>query len=60
VLEAHQAVEHIPEVFNLAFSLRAGFRRVEDSWHETGRTLQQSIIGELYHRGNIVDRFLND
>lgn len=31
VLETHQAVEHIREVYNLASSLRADFRRVEDS-----------------------------
>lgn len=60
VLEAHQAVEHIREVFNLASSLRADFRRVEDSWREADRALRQSIIGELYHRGDIVDRLLND
>ncbi|TKI03510.1 DUF3375 domain-containing protein [Martelella alba] len=60
VLEAHQAVEHIRDVFNLASSLRADFRRVEDSWREADRTLRQSIIGEQYHRGNIVDRLLDD
>ncbi|EHQ4622569.1 DUF3375 family protein, partial [Salmonella enterica] len=60
VLETHQAVEHIREVFNLASSLRADFRRVEDSWREADRTLRQSIIGEQYHRGDIVERLLND
>ncbi|MBD2795940.1 DUF3375 domain-containing protein [Xenorhabdus sp. 18] len=60
VLEPHQAIEHIREVFNLATSLRADFRRVEDSWREADRALRQSIIGEQYHRGEIVDRLLND
>lgn len=60
VLETHQAVEHIREVFNLASSLRADLRRVEDSWREADRTLRQSIIGEQYHRGDIVERLLND
>ncbi|MDC9594700.1 DUF3375 domain-containing protein [Xenorhabdus sp. IM139775] len=60
VLEPHQAIEHIREVFNLATSLRADFRRVEDSWREADRVLRQSIIGEQYHRGEIVDRLLND
>lgn len=60
VLEPHQAVEYIRDVFNLATSLRADFRRVEDSWREADRMLRQSIIGEQYHRGEIVDRLLND
>ena len=60
VLETHQAIEHIREVFNLASSLRADFRRVEDSWREADRALRQSIIGEQYHRGDIVERLLND
>ncbi|EHI3196224.1 DUF3375 domain-containing protein [Salmonella enterica] len=60
VLELHQAVEHIREVFNLASSLRADFRRVEDSWREADRALRQSIIGEQYHRGDIVERLLNE
>lgn len=60
VLETHQAIEQIREVFNLATSLRADFRRVEDSWREADRVLRQSIIGEQYHRGEIVERLLND
>lgn len=60
VPKAHQVVEHIREVFNLAAGLRADFRRVEDSWREADRALRQSIIGEQYHRGDIVDRLLND
>lgn len=60
VLGSYQAVEYIRDVFNLASSLRADFRRVEDSWREADRALRQSIIGEQYHRGDIVERLLND
>lgn len=60
ILDRHQAVEHIREVFNLASGLKADFRRVEDSWREADRALRQSIIGEQYHRGEIVERLLND
>ncbi|MFS2222822.1 DUF3375 domain-containing protein [Pantoea sp. B65] len=56
----YQAVEGIREVYSLASGLRADFRRVEDSWREADRALRQSIIGEQYHRGEIVDRLLND
>ncbi|WEL53636.1 DUF3375 domain-containing protein [Pseudomonas kermanshahensis] len=59
VLDEAQAVEGIREVFNLATSLRADFRRVEDSWREADRALRQSIISEQVHRGEIVDRLLD-
>jgi hypothetical protein len=58
VLNETQAAEGIREVFSLATSLRADFRRVEDSWREADRELRQSIISEQYHRGEIVDRLL--
>lgn len=58
VLNEAQAIEGIREVFNLATSLRADFRRVEDSWREADRELRQSIISEQYHRGEVVDRLL--
>ncbi|MHA7845432.1 DUF3375 domain-containing protein [Serratia sp. D1N4] len=60
VLGEYQAVEGIREVYNLATGLRTDFRRVEDSWREADRALRQSIIGEQYHRGEIVERLLND
>ncbi|WP_071991274.1 DUF3375 domain-containing protein, partial [Yersinia wautersii] len=60
VLDEAQAVEGIREVYNLATSLRADFRRVEDSWREADRALRQSIISEQYHRGEIIDRLLDD
>jgi DNA-binding MltR family transcriptional regulator len=43
----------------LATSLRADFRRVEDSWREADRQLRQSIVSEQSHRGEIVDKLLD-
>lgn len=54
-----EAVEGIREVYALATSLRADFRRVEDSWREADRQLRQSIVGERSHRGDIVDKLLD-
>lgn len=59
VFNEAQAIEGIREVFSLATSLRADFRRVEDSWREADKQLRQSIISEQYHRGEIVDRLLD-
>jgi hypothetical protein len=59
VLEGPEAVERIREVYALATSLRADFRRVEDSWREADRQLRQSIVSEQNHRGEIVDKLLD-
>lgn len=59
VLEGAEAAEGIREVFNLATSLRADFRRVEDSYRDADRRLRQSIVSEQHHRGEIVDRLLD-
>lgn len=59
VLQGAEASEGIREVFNLATSLRADFRRVEDSYRQADRTLRQSIVGEQHHRGEIVDKLLD-
>lgn len=59
VLRGAEAAEGIREVFNLATSLRADFRRVEDSYREADRTLRQFIVGEQHHRGEIVDKLLD-
>ncbi|WP_236175001.1 DUF3375 domain-containing protein [Pseudomonas pseudonitroreducens] len=59
VLDEAQAIEGIREVYSLATSLRADFRRVEDSWRDADRALRQSIISEQYHRGDIVDLLLD-
>lgn len=59
VLSGHQATEGIREVYNLAMSLRADFRRVEDSYREADKLLRQSIITEQNNRGEIVDKLLD-
>jgi Protein of unknown function (DUF3375) len=52
-------MERIREIYGLAVSLRADFRRVEDSWREADRTLRHSIVSEQHHRGQIVDTLLD-
>lgn len=59
VLDGREAVEGIREVFNLTTSLRADFRRVEDSYRDADRHLRQSIVSEQHHRGEILDRLLD-
>ncbi|NWO05941.1 MAG: DUF3375 domain-containing protein [Alteromonadaceae bacterium] len=59
VLQGAEAAEGIREVYNLATSLRADFRRVEDSYRNADRQLRQSIVSEQHHRGEIVDRLLD-
>lgn len=59
VLKEGAAIERIREIYTLATSLRADFRRVEDSWREADRTLRQSIVSEQSHRGEIVDKLLD-
>ncbi|WP_321187166.1 DUF3375 family protein [Trinickia soli] len=45
-----EAIEGIREIYNLATSLRADFRRVEDSDREADQALRQSIVSERGHR----------
>lgn len=59
VLSGQPAIEGIREIYNLAMSLRADFRRVEDSYREADRQLRQSIVSDNYHRGAIVDSLLD-
>ncbi|WP_456380827.1 DUF3375 domain-containing protein [Thiolapillus sp.] len=59
VLTEEQAVEGIREVYNLATSLRADFRRVEDSYRNADRALRESIISSQSHRGDILDELLD-
>lgn len=59
VLSGPQAAEGIREVYQLAISLRADFRRVEDSYREADKALRQRVISEKRHRGEIVDDLLN-
>jgi hypothetical protein len=58
-LTEEQATEGIREVYALATSLRADFRRVEDSWREADRALRQAIISAHYHRGAVMDQLLD-
>ena len=58
VLEGDRAAEEVREVYSLAMSLRADFRRVEDSYREADRELRQAIISEDQNRGEVVDRLL--
>lgn len=53
-----QAVEAMRDMYALATSLRADFRRVEDSWREADRTLRQAILGAQHHRGAVMDQLL--
>ena len=58
ILDGSTAEEGIREVYQLALSLRADFRRVEDSYREADFALRQRIISEKHHRGEIVDELL--
>lgn len=53
-----QAVEAMRDLYALATSLRADFRRVEDSWREADRALRQAILSAQHHRGSVVDQLL--
>ena len=59
VLDGKQAEEGVREVYQLAMSLQADFRRVEDSYRQADRQLRQRIISENQNRGQIVDELLN-
>jgi hypothetical protein len=47
------------EVYALASSLRADFRRVEDSWRDADRALRQAILSAQQHRGAVIDQLLD-
>ena len=53
------AVEQIQEVYQLASSLRADFKRVEDSYREADKKLRHSIINDDQHRGDVLDKLLD-
>ncbi|MEM6915073.1 MAG: DUF3375 family protein [Verrucomicrobiota bacterium] len=59
VLIGPPAQEGSREIHQLALSLRADFRRVEDSYREADQNLRQRILGEGSHRGEIVDNLLD-
>lgn len=54
-----EAAEGVRELYVLAMSLRADFRRVEDSWREADVALRHAIVSEGQHRGAIVDSLLD-
>ncbi|MDB5341312.1 MAG: hypothetical protein JWN70_6931 [Planctomycetaceae bacterium] len=58
VLDGLPAEEGIREVYQLAISLQADFRRVEDSYRDADRSLRQRIISDKHNRGQIVDELL--
>jgi hypothetical protein len=58
VLDGAKAEEGIREVYQLAVSLQADFRRVEDSYREADRRLRERIVGDQHNRGQIVDDLL--
>lgn len=59
VANAQEATEGIRELYALATTLRADFRRVEDSWRDADLRLRHAIVNEGYHRGAIVDTLLD-
>lgn len=59
LLTPEQAVEGIREVYALSVSLRADFRRVEDSWRDADRLLREAIISARHHRGAVMDQLLD-
>lgn len=59
VLAGARAQEGIREVYQLALSLRADFRRVEDSYRSADRTLRQNIVRSDQNRGSVLDLLLD-
>jgi hypothetical protein len=59
VADAKESSEGIRELYALATSLRADFRRVEDSWRDADLHLRHAIVNEGHHRGAIVDTLLD-
>lgn len=58
-LNSQQAREGIRNIYDLATSLLADFRRVEDSYREADKQLRQTIIQAEQNRGVIVDNLLS-
>lgn len=59
VLSGARAREGIREVYQLALSLRADFRRVEDSYREADRQLRHEIVRSDQDRGSVLDSMLD-
>lgn len=59
VLADAPAREGIQNVYKLAVSLRADFRRVEDSYREADRRMRQNIVRSDQDRGSVLDLLLD-
>lgn len=59
VLSGAPAREGIQNVYKLALSLRADFRRVEDSYRDADRRLRQNIVRSDQNRGSVLDLLLD-
>lgn len=59
VASEDEATEGVRELYLLATSLRADFRRVEDSWRGADLRLRHAIVNESRHRGAVVDTLLD-
>ena len=59
VLSGPRAEQDIREVHSLAISLRADFRRVEDSFRAADRQLRETILQHDKHRGQVVEELLD-
>lgn len=59
IADAREAAEGIRELYSLATSLRADFRRVEDSWRDADLRLRHAVVSDGHNRGAIVDTLLD-
>lgn len=58
-ISEEQAVEGIKEVYQQGMSLKADFRRVEDSYREADRKLRKKIAQNNQPRSNVLDTLLD-
>jgi hypothetical protein len=59
VLSGDKASENIQEVYQLSMSLKADFRRVEDSYRMADRELRQQIVKSNQSRSEVLDGMLD-
>ncbi|MDB9741423.1 DUF3375 domain-containing protein [Akkermansiaceae bacterium] len=59
VLDTDSASEAIKELFQQSMSLKADFRRVEDSYREADQLLRKKITKNDLDRGNVLDSLLD-
>lgn len=58
-LSGDKAGENIREVYQLSMSLKADFRRVEDSYRNADRELRQKIVRSDQSRSDVLDEMLD-